>query len=148
MKKEIEVVAALIKRGRRFLLCQRKEDDAFGLLWEFPGGKVEEKEPLDYAIEREIKEELGVTIKAEGLLKDFYDEINLTLSTEGSSPKSRKGGARIRVYLFNCCIIEGRLNKKDCHDFGFFTLREIARLKLAPVDRKIFLYLKGHHIMR
>ena len=39
-KKTIEVVAALIWRGDRFLACQRPPEKARGLLWEFVGGKV------------------------------------------------------------------------------------------------------------
>ena len=37
----VEVVAALIWEGQRFLICQRPPDKARGLLWEFVGGKVE-----------------------------------------------------------------------------------------------------------
>ena len=37
----IEVVAALIWDGDRFLICQRPEHKARGLLWEYVGGKVE-----------------------------------------------------------------------------------------------------------
>ena len=53
----LNVVAALIKEGNKVLICQRQEDDAFALLWEFPGGKVEGEEALEDAIRREIKEE-------------------------------------------------------------------------------------------
>ena len=37
----LEVVAVLLRSGERFLLCQRPEQKAHGLLWEFAGGKVE-----------------------------------------------------------------------------------------------------------
>lgn len=40
----IEVVAALIWDGDRFLICQRPEHKARGMLWEYVGGKVEEGE--------------------------------------------------------------------------------------------------------
>ena len=40
-KKTLEVVAAQIWRGDRFLACQRPSEKARGLLWEFVGGKVE-----------------------------------------------------------------------------------------------------------
>jgi 8-oxo-dGTP diphosphatase len=54
------VVAALICRDGKVLVCQRRRTDTFGLLWEFPGGKVEHGEsPVD-ALERELREELGV----------------------------------------------------------------------------------------
>ena len=39
--KIVEVVAALIRKNNKFMICQRPEHKARGLLWEFVGGKVE-----------------------------------------------------------------------------------------------------------
>ena len=57
------VVAAIIIRNSRLLICQRRRDKAFPLKWEFPGGKVEVGESLTDALAREISEELGVQIE-------------------------------------------------------------------------------------
>jgi 8-oxo-dGTP diphosphatase len=57
------VVAAIIARNSRLLICQRRSDKAFPLKWEFPGGKVEAGEFLTDALAREIMEELGVKIE-------------------------------------------------------------------------------------
>jgi len=57
------VVAAIIVRDSRLLICQRRGDKAFPLKWEFPGGKVEAGESLTDALTREIVEELGVRIE-------------------------------------------------------------------------------------
>lgn len=58
------VVAAVIERGdRRILIGQRRRDDTSPLKWEFPGGKVEEGETAEAALERELREELGVTLQ-------------------------------------------------------------------------------------
>jgi 8-oxo-dGTP diphosphatase len=54
------VVAALISRDSKLLVCQRKRNDSHGLQWEFPGGKVEAGESLAEALVRELREELGV----------------------------------------------------------------------------------------
>lgn len=56
----IIVVAALITRKGRLLICQRRADDALGLKWEFPGGKVQAGETLQAALARELKEELDI----------------------------------------------------------------------------------------
>jgi 8-oxo-dGTP diphosphatase len=57
------VVAAIIVRDSRLLICQRRRDKSFPLNWEFPGGKVEAGETLTDALTREILEELGVRIE-------------------------------------------------------------------------------------
>jgi 8-oxo-dGTP diphosphatase len=58
------VVAAVIERGdRRLLIGQRQRDDSSPLKWEFPGGKVEAGETPEAALARELREELGVTLK-------------------------------------------------------------------------------------
>ncbi len=60
----IVVVAAVIERSdRRLLIGQRRANDTSPLKWEFPGGKVKEGETPDVALARELKEELGVTLK-------------------------------------------------------------------------------------
>lgn len=55
-----QVVAAILVRGDRVLICQRTEQQAFALQWEFPGGKVEIGEELPAALARELDEELGI----------------------------------------------------------------------------------------
>jgi 8-oxo-dGTP diphosphatase len=58
------VVAAVIERAdRRLLIGQRRQMDTSPLKWEFPGGKVEEGEKPEEALTRELKEELGATLR-------------------------------------------------------------------------------------
>ena len=57
---KISVVAALIERDGRFLICQRRSDDVFPLKWEFPGGKIHGGETPPQALVRELEEELDV----------------------------------------------------------------------------------------
>ena len=59
-KPELTVVAALILRDAKVLVCQRHRDDTHSLQWEFPGGKVEPGEIPQEALARELREELGV----------------------------------------------------------------------------------------
>ncbi len=127
MKKELDVVAALIKNKDKFLICQRNPDDHYANLWEFPGGTVEDKEDLPQAIEREIKEELGLEIEAKELLTELSDEDQ---------------NLKIKVFLFACIIKRGTPKAVDCQNFGFFTLGEAQNLNLAPADKKILAYLK------
>lgn len=56
---------ALIRRGREFLISQRKKDDTFGSLWEFPGGKKDRGETFEACVKREVREELGIDVRVE-----------------------------------------------------------------------------------
>jgi 8-oxo-dGTP diphosphatase len=65
-QKPILVVAGIIRRGDRILICQRRRSDAYGLQWEFPGGKVKDGEVLTAALRRELEEELAIHAEVGG----------------------------------------------------------------------------------
>ena len=54
------VVAGLIIRDGKLLVCQRTRHQTMPLKWEFPGGKIEEGEQPRAALRRELEEELGI----------------------------------------------------------------------------------------
>ncbi|HTS77643.1 MAG TPA: (deoxy)nucleoside triphosphate pyrophosphohydrolase [Bryobacteraceae bacterium] len=56
----MDVVAAVIERDGRVLICQRKRGSRHALKWEFPGGKIEPGESPPAALQRELKEELEI----------------------------------------------------------------------------------------
>lgn len=57
------VVAALILKDGKLLVCQRTRHQTMPLKWEFPGGKIEEGEQPRDALRRELDEELGIDAK-------------------------------------------------------------------------------------
>lgn len=126
LKPNLAVVAALIEKDGSVLLCQRNSDDHYGGLWEFPGGAIERGETPQKAIEREIKEELDIDVQALEKVETFFDE---------------DPGLKITVFLYRCSILGGTLSAKECQAFGFFTINQMKKLNLAPVDLKIAQYL-------
>jgi 8-oxo-dGTP diphosphatase len=54
------VVAGLIVNDGKLLVCQRTRHQTMPLKWEFPGGKIEEREQPRDALRRELEEELGI----------------------------------------------------------------------------------------
>ena len=60
----IRVLAAVITRDDRYLICKRPAHKRHGDLWEFPGGKIEAGESDLEAADREMREELGVSATA------------------------------------------------------------------------------------
>lgn len=64
-KRHIRVVAAQIERQGRYLITQRKPTSSLPLLWEFPGGRVEEGESDADALARELNEEMAIEVEVE-----------------------------------------------------------------------------------
>ena len=64
-RNELRVVAAVLERNGKILICQRKPTDRHPLKWEFPGGKVEPEEEPKAALVRELHEELAIHAKIE-----------------------------------------------------------------------------------
>jgi 8-oxo-dGTP diphosphatase len=56
----VQVVAAIIEREGRILICRRTREQTHSLKWEFPGGKLEPGETPEQALARELEEELGL----------------------------------------------------------------------------------------
>jgi 8-oxo-dGTP diphosphatase len=56
----LQVVAAILERDGRILICRRRAHQSHPLKWEFPGGKVESGESPEAALARELEEELGI----------------------------------------------------------------------------------------
>ena len=79
MKKQIKVVGAVIEKNGKILCAQRGHDKSLAGLWEFPGGKIEQNETPQQALEREIKEELlcEVSIK----IKSSQQVTNMILAS-------------------------------------------------------------------
>ena len=60
----VDVAAAVIERpDGSFLLAQRPPGKVYEGYWEFPGGKVESGEPIAHALDRELREELGIDVE-------------------------------------------------------------------------------------
>lgn len=93
--KRIEVVAAIIEKNGKILICRRAENKTRALKWEFPGGKIEPGETPEQAVLRECREELDVDLCVKGefmrVLHSYPDiEIQLTVfrtAIIGSDPR-------------------------------------------------------------
>ena len=117
-----EVVAALIWKDNKFMICQRPAHKARGLLWEFVGGKVELGETKEQALIRECREELAVTLSVGDVFMDVTHEYpDLT----------------VHLTLFNATIVEGELQKLEHNDIQWITPREIPNYEFCPADEEI-----------
>jgi 8-oxo-dGTP diphosphatase len=84
LKKQIDVVGAVIVRDGKILCAQRGAGGALAGMWEFPGGKIEAGETPREALEREITEELRCEVRTNNLVETTtyeYDFGSVTLTT-------------------------------------------------------------------
>lgn len=92
MKKSINVVAGIVINDGEILIAQRAKNKNQGLLWEFPGGKMEKGESPETTLVREFVEELNFEISVGKLFKqvDFdYDHAFVCLNIFFASSKNR-----------------------------------------------------------
>ena len=130
MKREIEVVAAIIENEKSEILCTlRPVGKTFGNMWEFPGGKIEIGETATMALKREVKEELNLNIEVGDIfiwVKKEYREFKISL----------------RCYLCKIKNIEDfKLNE---HAASLWLKREnLNSLLWVPTDAIIIKKLRG-----
>lgn len=62
-RRHVRVVGAMIERNGRYLITQRPPTASLPLLWEFPGGRVEEGESDEDALRRELREEMAIEVE-------------------------------------------------------------------------------------
>lgn len=117
------VVAALILRDQKVLICQRRPDQPMALKWEFPGGKVEAGETAEQALRRELDEELGIAA-------DIGKRVAHTRHTYRS-------GSAIDIQFFVVHEFLGELTNRIFHDLRWCPLRELTRYDFLAADRSL-----------
>lgn len=118
----VQVAAALIKKGGKFLICQRPAHKTRGLLWEFVGGKLEKGESKEQALVRECKEELDIMVKPESVFMELVHEYpDMT----------------VELTVFNASIESGEITLLEHNDAKWITPDEIAQYDFCPADKDI-----------
>ena len=123
----IIVVAALIVKDNKVLIVKRSTGDPNNLSkWEFPGGKVESNEDEFKAIEREIKEEFELSIKAnEFVINNVCEYPTKTID----------------LRLYKCDYISGTFKLHDHSEYKFVSKNEILNYDLAEADIPLAMYI-------
>ena len=124
----VEVVAALIWDGGRFLICRRPAHKARALLWEFVGGKVEPGETKEAAQIRECREELGITIAVREPYMDVvhpYPDLTVHLS------------------LYHAEVAEGTPQLLEHCALAWITPEEIPDYAFCPADEEILARIRA-----
>lgn len=120
----IAVLAAVVRRADRYLLCLRPPEKRHGGLWEFPGGKLDPGESNQEGVIRELREELDVEVTWVG----------------GVMYSSGDPGSPFVIH-FLPTEIQGEPQALEHRQVGWFTLEEAARMPMAPSDASFLKHL-------
>ena len=117
-----DVVAAIIKKGDKYLLAKRSKEKYMGLKWEFPGGKVEQNETFKDALSREILEELNVNIEIHNkVAEERYqdEEINIVL------------------HYYLCTLIDTNIILSEHEAIEWVKKQDFSKYEFVPGDSDI-----------
>ena len=120
------VAAALVDIDGKVLLSQRPKEKHMAGLWEFPGGKVEEKETFVSALTREIEEELSLKIQ----VGDKITSIDLKASDK-----------HISVHYFYALILSGEITLNVHSEFKWVERNQLGSFKYIDGDRIVLKHL-------
>lgn len=118
-QKTIRVVAAVLERDGKYLITQRRAAAVLPLMWEFPGGRVEERETDQQALERELKHRLGVSISV-GKLISFVTHPYANYSVD--------------LFLYECTLTSETLEAKAVNAFKWVASGDFDQYPFTPAD--------------
>jgi 8-oxo-dGTP diphosphatase len=121
-KRQVRVVAAQIERDGKYLITQRKPSSSLPLLWEFPGGRVEEGETDQQALARELKEEMEI-------------EVEVGDSSVSVTHEYEAYVIDFRVYRCRLKTAEHLIKKIGIHDFHWVAPWELDDYEFPGADQ-------------
>jgi 8-oxo-dGTP diphosphatase len=115
----IRVVAAVLEDGGRYLITQRRASAVLPLMWEFPGGRVEDGETDAHALKREVLHRLGADIDV-GKLISFV-----------SHPYEHYV---VDLFLYECTLKGTKLEARNVNAFKWVASNEFDQYPFTPAD--------------
>ncbi|PTI71469.1 (deoxy)nucleoside triphosphate pyrophosphohydrolase [Mammaliicoccus vitulinus] len=119
MKKKIEVVGAVIFSDNKVLCAQRNENMSLPLMWEFPGGKVEQDESEVDALKREINEEMLCDLEVGDKITSTAYEYDFGI---------------VNLHTYKCKLKEKMPTLTEHKSIKWLNIHELESLEWAPAD--------------
>ena len=123
--------ASLVDNDGQVLLAQRPEGKSMAGLWEFPGGKVEVGESPEFALMRELEEELGIETREccfspIGFASHVYDEFHLLMP------------------LFVCRVWRGSVQSLEGQKLAWVHPKDMYDYPMPAADVPLIYQLRDH----
>jgi 8-oxo-dGTP diphosphatase len=121
-KRHMDVTAGIISRDGYILIARRPAGYHLAGLWEFPGGKLEEGETLFECLEREIKEELDIDVRAQRLFMTVRHEYEKKI---------------VSLHVFECAYLRGDPKGMDGQEIRWVRPSELKGYEFPPPDKVV-----------
>ncbi|MDF2568042.1 MAG: mutator mutT protein [Oscillospiraceae bacterium] len=128
MKNKIRQVAvAIIKKDGKILICKRSRHSKNPLLWEFPGGKLEQGETLEQCAIRETLEEVG---------------LNITINSAFAKTSYKYDDGPIDFTFFDASVVSGEIVKNVHEEVKWIDISEISDYTFCLANKEILARLR------
>ena len=128
MRRKIRVVGAMIEKDGKYLITQRPPTASLPLLWEFPGGRVEPGETDEKALARELREEMGITVRGG----------ERVIHVEHGYPSYH-----IDFCVYRCQLAAGPIAHVRVHDHRWVRPEDLDHYQFPAADEKTVAKLLG-----
>jgi len=121
-KSHINVTAGLIFKDENILITKRLPGYHLAGLWEFPGGKQEQDETLQQCLEREIREELGIEIRADRPFMTVRHEYERKI---------------VSLHVFECAHLKGDPQGIEGQEIRWVRPSDLRQYEFPPPDQEV-----------
>ena len=118
----LKVSCAIIIQNKKILIVQNCSHSDHPFQWEFPGGKIKNRETAEVGIKREIIEEL---------------EIEIEIIFKMNSVEFDYGFKQIVLIPFLCSIKNGEIKLNEHNELKWINIDELGEIDFSGADRKL-----------
>ena len=141
-----QVVAALIIKDNKILICQRTRHQTMPLKWEFPGGKIEPGEKPEQALHRELEEELGIRATIERKVATVRHDYDNPAASNSQPGRTAGTSASVELQFYLVREFTGEIENRIFRDLRWVGKNEMPDYDFLEADVGLVRDLAGGKI--
>lgn len=130
--KQIKVAVGVLVADRdgipQVLIARRPVGTVFTGFWELPGGKVKPGETLNGCLEREFREELGLTIRVGAVLRTVEHVYDY---------------GQVRLHAFLCTRVDGEPLDLQVAEHRWIRPSELRQYQFPPANAELIVAIEA-----